>query len=156
MVDEEDKDLEKYCWRLGSGGYVRRGPQRLVNDPVIYRWSVHRIVLGRKLGRDLQPHEFVDHINGIRTDNRRSNLRLATKMTNAFNRIPQAGHRYKGAIFDKRREEWYGSLNVEGKRFWTIKADSEEEAAWMRDQWALVLHGDYARLNFEYSPVQAQ
>ena len=39
----------------------------------------HRLVMEKKLGRYLQPHEVVDHRNGVKSDNRLSNLRLFSK-----------------------------------------------------------------------------
>ncbi|WP_437774112.1 hypothetical protein [Arthrobacter sp. KNU40] len=41
-------------------------------------------------------------------------------------------------------------VNVDGKRYYLGRYYTEEEAAWMYDQWAAVLHGDFAFLNFEY------
>jgi len=65
----------------GAGGYVLVWIDK--NDP-LYSMSVsgknyvleHRLVMARQLGRPLEKHESVHHINGDRKDNRIENLQL--------------------------------------------------------------------------------
>lgn len=61
----------------------------------------------------------VDHINGIRSDNRWGNLRLADKTANMQNkRRPQSNNTtgFLGVTFDKRRGKYVANIAVNGKR----------------------------------------
>ncbi len=79
IFSEEDSDLAAYGWSICGSGYPKLGIRRLKNVPA------HRIVLERMIGRKLLSTEFCDHINGIKLDARRKNLRLATRSDNRRN-----------------------------------------------------------------------
>lgn len=74
LIDKEDKPLiEKVgSWCLDSGGYVMNGSVKM---------AVHRFLLGKKDGLE------IDHIDGNKLDNRRSNLRFVTHRENGKNWI---------------------------------------------------------------------
>lgn len=74
FVDKDDKPLvEKVgSWCMDRGGYVMNGSVKT---------AMHRFLLGKKKGLE------IDHINGNKLDNRRSNLRFVTHRENGKNWI---------------------------------------------------------------------
>ncbi|WP_427007168.1 HNH endonuclease [Pseudarthrobacter sp. H2] len=138
-LDLKDAMLSTYPWYSNNGYAVSRIYGKLV--------FVHIVIIRRMLGRDLCPGEFVDHIDGNRLNNRRGNLRVATRSQNSYNR-PKRRHSasaHKGVF--KSGRNWHVQINAEGNRFCLGSFHDELEAAYMYDQWALQLHGEYARLN---------
>jgi hypothetical protein len=79
VVDDIDSDLLKLTWSAS-------GPQRNYAKNM-RKGLMHRIILGRMLGKKLLSAEHVDHINGDGLDNRRANLRLSSHAENMRNRF---------------------------------------------------------------------
>lgn len=93
----------------------------------------------------------LDHIDGDGTNNKLNNLRLATRSQNNFNRRKQtkpASSQYKGVSYDKRHSKWHTYIRQDGKKKTIGYFATEEEAARVYDTHALLLCGEYARLNF--------
>lgn len=98
------------------------------------------------------PGVEVDHIDGNPLNNRRSNLRPATRTQNQRNRRKQrkpVTSRYKGVCLNRKTGKWIAYINPGGGK--TIYLGShrvEEDAARAYDEAARRHHGAFARLNF--------
>lgn len=133
--------LERHNWQISDSGYAKRTAGRK-------NIRMHRVVLERKLRRRLRPSEQVDHINGNRLDNRRQNLRLATNQQNGWNARAKTGtSRYRGVHFSARLNAWVVRITLDGQSLHLGVRREEDEAAYLYDQFALALYGDFARLN---------
>ena len=70
------------------------------------RYKEHRLIWLYHYGE--WPKECIDHINGIRDDNRIENLREATNQQNQFNRKSEkdSSSQYKGVSWCKLSKKW--------------------------------------------------
>lgn len=76
IIDTEDLNKVKdYCWYISAKKYVTANQKDKSNKKV---W-LHRLVM------DAHENEIVDHIDWDKSDNRKSNLRIATKSQNNTN-----------------------------------------------------------------------
>lgn len=90
--------------------------------------------------------ELVDHINGDPLDNRRENLRFATKSQNAMNMRKHTGSIYKGV--SKEKGYWRVQIWKDNQKVFTAMAPNQRWGAMIYDLNAAPLFGQYARLNF--------
>lgn len=94
------------------------------------------------LHRFLCDGEIVDHINNDGLDNRRENLRAATKAQNAMNHAKRKGN-YRGVFWNAQNKNWRARIgNREVGSFAT-----EEEAARAWNEKAKSVFGEFACLN---------
>jgi hypothetical protein len=99
----------------------------------------------------------VDHRNGITTDNRRENLRLATHADNMRNRRVQrnntSGH--CGVCWDKQQQCWRVQIGVNGKQTYLGLYDSFAEAIAARLAAEAKHFGEFAYSARPAAPMEA-
>lgn len=110
-----------------------RGKARLV--------YMHRVIAGTPDGMD------TDHISGNGLDNRRENLRVATRAQNQHNRSLQSNNTSgaKGVTWSKEKGKWLAQITIREKNrslgyFQTIEDASAAYAAASAE-----LHGEFGR-----------
>jgi hypothetical protein len=91
--------------------------------------------------------ETIDHINGVRHDNRICNLRLATRTQNAQNASARKkhGNRIKNVSWDSESGKWRVRVVKDGKRYHGGRFEDPNEAEKVAKQLMKELHGEFAR-----------
>jgi hypothetical protein len=93
---------------ITTNGYVQLGV-------LGKRYHAHRLAWFYQTGQ--WPTQQIDHINGIRHDNRWENLREVSNHTNARNRRQVARNQsgITGVFWDKRRNNWRAEIKSDGR-----------------------------------------
>lgn len=154
IVDDEDyHEVAPYNWFA----------QTRSNNPCVYArrtyWTGSRTTNNRKSHSVLMHRQImatdskVDHRDGDGLNNRRSNLRVATLLQNNANRrkIGTFSSRFKGVSWSKEERKWIAVVrktqNGVKKTYMLGFFRDETEAAIAYNRKALMLFGEFARLN---------
>lgn len=157
LIDEIDEDLLKFKWYAdysssysNGGNFQAKRNSRKSESKRFTTFRMHRIILERMLGRKLSSDEDVDHINHNPLDNRRSNLRLASRSQNCQNQMKRSTNTsgYKGVHYLKREGKWRARIQCKGKRLLLGDFETAELAACAYDEKAKELFGKFALTNF--------
>jgi len=151
LVDDEDLNiLMRRKWNINTSGkrnkrhyvvrkfYVGGGRER--------NKFLHRVLMGI----DDSPDLFIDHINGNTLDNRKSNLRVCSRVENGRNRMNLDARNwtgYTGVYFDKHAKKWKASICNLGKVRHIGLYKTKEEAVLARRSEELAVFGEFAPRN---------
>jgi hypothetical protein len=110
------------------------------------KYMAHRVAWYMGTGIDPDKRQ-IDHINGIRSDNRLSNLRLATPASNCWNAGPSSRSTsgVKGVSWLKKERKWVARISCRRQRITIGYYNSIEDAHAAYTRAAQELHGEFAR-----------
>lgn len=122
--------------RISNKGYV----QISIDDK---RYSAHRLAWLVYYGEF--PNGWLDHINRNKSDNRISNLRIATNQQNQFNQgLPSNNTSgFKGVVWNKNQGKWNAAMTLNGKRHHLGTFETKEEASAAYEKFAKEKQGDF-------------
>lgn len=134
-LDPEDEYLRSKLHMTGNG-YIGM----YINGSHI---KLHRFLLSPP------DHMQVDHINGNKYDNRKSNLRICTQSENRCNigTYSNSTTGYKGIRFNKKNSRYYVRLQVNGRRRELGSFTQLRAAVIAYNEAARKYHGEFAFIN---------
>lgn len=140
--------------RFPSGSIVKASNHTSSNHLVfVFRYEKKNV--GMSYGKiswllhhgDYPPKGFeVDHIDRNPRNNRKDNLRLATRSQQLCNNKRQ-NTKHRGVYYEQPTGKWYVQVQYKGKVHWGGRFSTKEEAMEAREQMAKEIHGEFAVLN---------
>lgn len=135
IVSKEDYDnVSKYRWCLNGGKYA----VATINDENVL---MHHFIMGKP-----KDNMVIDHINHVRLDNRRENLRIVTQSQNAQNAVVDPNKKtskYIGVCYYKTSQKWAAKCNKQHLGYF----ENEQDAAKVYDKYAYIVFGEGALTN---------
>jgi len=142
IIDLNDIDkVKNHYWRTHKGPYTYYAMTSQGLDSI----GLHRIIMELPL----EEKKFVvDHkdFNGL--NNRKSNLRICSKLQNLMNKksLKNSTSHYKGVSLYQ--DKWSANIGYNNKTYNLGLFDNEIDAAVVYDKKAKELYGEFAYLNF--------
>lgn len=154
LIDKEDYPRVKHFrWTLSGvtkknrTRYLRTHPHR-VGPSEGWVLILHHLILSFPEGKQ------IDHINRNGLDNRKSNLREATHLENARNKVYErkANSGFLGVVPNKsKKRPWKVYISHFKQSIYLGSYETKEEAALAYDRKAIELRGEFAVLNFPHA-----
>lgn len=118
-----------------------------------YPFRAHRVIWAM-INNGISDNEYIDHINGVKSDNRISNLRLATEAENHQNQklCKRNTSGVKGVIWEASRGMWRCQIMKNRKSYLIGRFKDIESAKKAMEKARASLHGNFAN-NGEFKDV---
>ena len=143
LVDDDDFELlNQFHWFLDNKGYVICNSRDENGNRI--KPKMHRVVLGLSKGDG----KTSDHINGIKTDNRKGNLRSCLNSQNCQNQNIRLTNKtgFKGVSFRASSKNYVAQISVNGKNKFIGYFSTPISAYEAYCIEAKKLHGEFANL----------
>lgn len=141
LVDDEDYNyLNQWKWYFCQNGYVARST-----------WKPRQMIYIHRLLLNCNKTQFVDHIDGNKLNNQKSNLRICTQKENSRNKrkTKPLTSMFKGVSWSKIANKWTARITYNKKIYHLGYFTNETLAAKKYDEKAIELHGKFAKINFK-------
>ena len=131
--DLEDYDkIKDYCWRIDN------------KDHYVVTTFKGKILCFHRIIMNINDSSLdVDHINHVKHNNRKSNLRIVKRNQNASNKTP-SNNRVPGVMFRKTKNKWIARITKNYKNIYLGSFNSFEEAVRARKEAEEVYFGEYS------------
>ena len=130
---------DKAVGTLNTSGYL----ETIINGT---RYPLHRLIWVKVYGKF--PDNFIDHINGNRSDNRLCNLRQALHSENMLNKVKYKNNSsgYKGVYYSKTKNKYEAQIRINGKKYSFGGFLTAEEASIVYEQKSKELFKEFNRI----------
>jgi HNH endonuclease/AP2 domain len=142
VIDAADIHLVDGCnWTASvqsNAVYAHRKDYSLEKSKKVF---LHRVIM-------CPPDNLhVDHVNGNGLDNRRKNLRLATRSQNLSNSVVPVTNTsgFKGVVWEKRRLKWFAQIQKNGRHIFLGYYSSAQLAHEAYCEASAKFHGEFGR-----------
>jgi hypothetical protein len=147
LVDDADFEwLNRWKWQAARGGHTYYAVRTDYSEGRKRKISMHRLIMGAPEGVEID-HQDRDGLN-----NRRENLRLATRSQSMRNRRTWGSSLFNGVSWIKSKRRWQVQIQHQEVQKYLGSFKCEKVAALAYDFAARELHEGFAKLNFpEYN-----